>query len=60
MNFLGLQESARKLYEAHGDKAEYEAAQHARQHKENGDDEQAKDWHRIREIIAEMRGPHLS
>lgn len=60
MNFLELQESARKLYEAHGDKAELEAAQNARQHKEDGDEEQAKDWQRIREVIAEMRGPHLS
>ncbi len=60
MNFLELQESARKLYEAHGDKAEFEAAQHARQHQENGDDEQSKDWQRIREIIAEMRGPRSS
>ena len=60
MNFLELQESARKLYQAHGDKAEFEAAQHARQHHEKGDEEQAKDWRRIREVIAQMRGPHSS
>lgn len=60
MTFMEVQESARKLYEAHGDKAEFEAAQKAQALKEKGEAEQAKDWHRIRDVIAQMRGPHES
>ena len=60
MNALEIQESARKLYQAHGDKAELEAAQKARQHKENGNAEEAEDWKRIREAIAQMRDAHYS
>ncbi len=60
MTFLEVQESARKLFEAHGDKAEFEAAQKALELESKGDAEQAKDWHRIRDVITEMRGPHES
>ncbi len=60
MTFLEIQESARKLYEAHGDKAEFEAAQKARQLADDGEEDQASDWKRIREVIAQMRGPHSS
>jgi len=56
MNVLEIHESARKLYEAHGDKAEFEAAQKARQLKENGKEDEAADWQKIREAIAQMRG----
>lgn len=56
MNVLEIHESARKLYEAHGDKAEFEAAQKARQLKESGKEDEAADWQKIREAIAQMRG----
>lgn len=60
MDFLELREAARRLYDAHGDKSEFEAAQKARACRENGETEQAEDWQRIRELISEMRGPHAS
>lgn len=60
MNILEIQETAQMLYAAHGDRAEYEAAQNARKQKETGNSEQARDWQRIREAIAQMRGPHAS
>ncbi len=60
MEFLELREAARRLYDAHGDKSEYEAAQKARICQENGETDEAADWQRIRELIAEMRGPHVS
>lgn len=56
MNALEIHESARKLYQAHGDKAELEAAQKARQMKESGKEDEAADWQKIREAIAQMRG----
>ena len=48
---------ARRLLEAHGDKAEREAAQKARQFEEQHDDEQAETWRRIRIALNEMRQP---
>jgi hypothetical protein len=60
MDVLEIQESARKLYQAHGDKAEFEAAQKARHFKDVGNAEEAEDWKRIREVIAQMRGAHYS
>lgn len=56
MNALEIHESARKLYQAHGDKAELEAAQKARQLRESGKEDEAADWRKIREAIAQMRG----
>lgn len=56
MNVLEIHESARKLYEAHGDKAEFEAAQKARQLKDSGKEDEAADWQKIREAIGQMRG----
>ncbi|MEM1199002.1 MAG: hypothetical protein AAGI06_06790 [Pseudomonadota bacterium] len=55
-----IQEHARRLYEAHGDKAEFEAAQKARMHEEQGETEQAESWRKVREVINQMRGPHAS
>ncbi len=60
MNIVEIQEAAQMLYAAHGDRAEYEAAQKARMKKETGNIDQARDWQRIREAIAQMRGPHAS
>jgi hypothetical protein len=48
-------EYARSLLNAHGDKAEAEAA-HKEQEARDGDDEKGADnWHRIRLAIHEMR-----
>ena len=55
-----IQEHARRLYQAHGDKAEFEAAQKARQHEDNGETEEAATWRKVREAINQMRGPHAS
>lgn len=49
-------EYARALYEAHGDKAEAEAAKKVKQHEEAGEAENAADWHAIREAIRAIRG----
>lgn len=55
-----IQEHARRLYEAHGDKAEFEAAQKARLHEEKGEFDYAVTWRKVREAISRMRGPHES
>ncbi len=60
MTISEVQEHARKLFAAHGDKAEYEAAQRARQLEEDGKLEEAEVWRKVREAIHQMRGPHAS
>jgi hypothetical protein len=60
MNTVEIHDTARRLFEAHGDKAELEAAQKARLLLEDGDTENAEDWKRIRQAIAQMRGSHVS
>lgn len=47
---------AQRLFDAHGDKAEFEAAQKERECEEKGDTEGAADWAKIRLAIHEMRG----
>lgn len=51
-------EYARALYEAHGDKAEVEAAQKAKQHEDAGEKKDAETWRAIRAAIREIRGAH--
>ncbi|MEE8253374.1 MAG: hypothetical protein V3R17_05510, partial [Hyphomicrobium sp.] len=60
MQVIEIQEYARKLKDAHGDKAILEAAQKARELDETGDREQAETWRRIEAALMQMRGPHLS
>ena len=60
MNAVEIHDSARMLYEAHGDKAEFEAAQNARKLLKDGDKKAAEEWKRVREAISEMRGSHVS
>ncbi len=60
MSGVDIQEHARKLYEAHGDKAEHEAAQKASQARDAGDSTLAEEWQKVREAIHELRGPHSS
>ncbi len=59
-NLHQIQEHARRLYQAHGDKAEFEAAQKARLHEEKGELDDAATWRKVREAISRMRGPHES
>jgi hypothetical protein len=51
-------EYARALYEAHGNKAETEAAQKAKQHEGAGETKEAATWRAIRGAIREIRGAH--
>ncbi|MGA8691318.1 MAG: hypothetical protein WB662_15775 [Methyloceanibacter sp.] len=44
--------------DAHGHKAEREAAQRAAECDQQGDKDQARDWRRIQTAIKELRGPH--
>ena len=60
MQAIEIQEHARKLRDAHGDKAVLEAAQKARELEETGDREQAETWRRIEAALMQMRGPHAS
>ena len=60
MNTIEIQEHARKLKDAHGDKAILEAAEKARQLEEAGDKEQAENWRRIEAALMQLRGPHES
>ena len=55
-----IAEYALALYQAHGDKAEAEAAQKAKRHDEAGDTEEAETWRAIRKAISEIRGAHES
>jgi hypothetical protein len=60
MQAIEIQEHARKLRDAHGEKAILEAAQKARELEKTGDQGQAKIWRRIEAALMEMRGPHVS
>jgi hypothetical protein len=60
MDSNAIHDYARRLFNAHGDKAEYEAAQRAADCERQGDKSQAEDWRRIQAAIRQMRGPHAS
>ena len=55
-----IQDYARQLIDAHGDKALAEAAQKARAFEEQGNAEEAKTWRHIEAAIKLMRGTHES
>ena len=57
---MEIQEHARKLLDAHGEKALAEAAQKAKAFEAQGDKEQAQTWRRIEAALREMQGPHES
>jgi len=57
---IDIQEHARKLREAHGDKAAAEAAQKAKAYEQQGNAEEAKTWRRIEAALRQMQGPHAS
>ena len=60
MSIVQIDDYARQLYSAHGDRAEYEAAQKARDHAERGDADTAEQWRQVREAIRVLRGPSVS
>ena len=60
MDMAEIHDYARRLLDAHGDKAQWEAAQKAAECDQQGDGDQASDWRRIQAAIKEMRGPHES
>ncbi|EEX10582.1 conserved hypothetical protein [Ruegeria lacuscaerulensis ITI-1157] len=58
MDALKTAQYARALYSAHGDKAEAEAAQKAREYEAAGNVEEAQNWQAVRASIRQMRGPN--
>lgn len=60
MDVSKISEYARALYNSHGDKAEAEAAQKAKQREDAGEEKEAADWRAIRAAIREIRGAHES
>jgi hypothetical protein len=60
MQELEIQDYARQLLEARGDKAVAEAAQKASALEQQGDREEAATWRQIEAAIKQMRGPHAS
>jgi hypothetical protein len=60
MQAMEIQEHARKLRDAHGDRALVEAAQKARTLEQQGQADAAQDWRRIEAALRQMQGPHAS
>ncbi|MDG3042407.1 hypothetical protein [Roseicyclus marinus] len=60
MDHKDLVQYARSLYDAHGDKAEAEAAQKALAAREAGHAKDADKWGKIRTHIRELRGPRAT
>ena len=56
MQAIEIEEHARKLRDAHGDKAIAEAARRAQEAEDNGQNDQAEDWRRIEKALQMMRG----
>lgn len=57
---MEIQDQARRLRDAHGEKAIAEAAQKATTLERQGAADQALTWRRIEAALREMQGPHLS
>lgn len=55
-----IDDYARRLYAASGDKAEYQAAQKARACEARGAEAAADQWRKVRERIRILRGPNAS
>jgi hypothetical protein len=60
MHTAQIQDVARRLREAHGDRAAAEAAQKAAVCERAGDQAQAEEWRRIEAALITMRGPRQS
>jgi hypothetical protein len=57
MDILKVTEHAQALYNAHGDKAEFEAARRQMESEASGDDYEAKNWMSIRAAVRQLREP---
>lgn len=60
MEATKISEYARALYSVHGDKAEAEAAQKARESEDAGNEPEAETWRSIQRAISQLRGPYVS
>ena len=60
MKAVEIHDMARRLFDAHGDKAEAEAAQKAASLESEGKADEAADWQKVREAIRQIRPPHES
>ena len=60
METVKIAEYARALLDAHGDKAEAEAAQKASALKAEGKAGEAEQWEKVRKTIHELRSGHVS
>ena len=60
MQMSEIHDYARQLVSLHGDKARAVAVQKALDCEKRGERQEAEDWRRIRDALAEMRGPHVS
>jgi hypothetical protein len=60
MQISEVHDYARQLLKLHEGKARVVAAQKAIESENRGDRQEAEDWRRIRDALAEMRGPHVS
>ncbi len=58
MSEIDIQDYARQLLEAHGNKAVAEAARKASTSEKEGNTEDAETWRRIEAALKLMRGPH--
>lgn len=59
-SMVQIDDYARRLYAASGDRAEYEAAQKAKACDERGAKDEAEQWRKVREKIRILRGPNVS
>jgi len=60
MGEIDIQDYARQLLEAHGDKAVAEAAQKASSFEQQGNKKEANTWRQIESALVRMRGPHAT
>ena len=60
MQEIEIQDYARQLLEAHGDKAVADAAQKAFALGQQGQSEEAETWRHIEAALKLIRGPHVS
>ena len=60
IDIVNITERARALLDAHGDKAEAEAAQKAAASKRAGRDDDAVQWNKVREAIHQLRSGPVS
>ena len=60
MQEIDIQDYARQLLDAHGDRAVAEAAQRASALEKQGNKEEADTWRHIESALLVMRGPHAT